>query len=55
MLDFDALSQMIMSQTVLCAGELMLDEFADGEVMLMDILLGFSVTSLVNRARGGRR
>ena len=55
MLDFDALSQMIMSQTVLCAGELMLDEFADGEVMLMNILPDFSVTSLVNRARGGRR
>jgi D-beta-D-heptose 7-phosphate kinase/D-beta-D-heptose 1-phosphate adenosyltransferase len=26
-----------------------------GEVMLVDILPGFSTTSLVDRARGGRR
>jgi len=55
MLDFDALSHVTMSRTALCGGDLMLDEFGYGEVMLMDILLGFSVTSLVNRARGGRR
>jgi len=55
MLDFDALSHGIMSRTVLCGGDLMPGEFACGEVMLMDILPGFSVTAQVNRARGGRR
>jgi D-beta-D-heptose 7-phosphate kinase/D-beta-D-heptose 1-phosphate adenosyltransferase len=32
MLDFDALSQAIVRQTVLCVGDLMLDEFVYGEV-----------------------
>src|SRR3954471_2830761 len=32
MLDFDALSQAITRQTVLCVGDLMLDEFVYGEV-----------------------
>src|SRR5260370_31046982 len=32
MFDFDALSQAIVSQTVLCVGDLMLDEFVYGEV-----------------------
>ena len=51
MLDFDALSHVIMSRTVLCGGELMLGQFADGEVMLMHVLPGFSVTAQVNRGR----
>src|SRR6516225_6752991 len=32
MLDFDALSQAMASRTVLCVGDLMLDEFVYGEV-----------------------
>ena len=32
MFDFDALSQAIVRQTVLCIGDLMLDEFVYGEV-----------------------
>src|SRR6201988_4067221 len=32
MLDFDALSHAMASQTVLCVGDLMLDEFVYGEV-----------------------
>src|ERR1700681_1721376 len=32
MFDFDALSHAIVSQTVLCIGDLMLDEFVYGEV-----------------------
>src|ERR1700685_1380952 len=32
MFDFDALSHAIISQTVLCVGDLMLDEFVYGEV-----------------------
>ncbi len=32
MFDFDALSQAIVRQTVLCVGDLMLDEFVYGEV-----------------------
>ena len=32
MLDFDALSSAITRQTVLCVGDLMLDEFVYGEV-----------------------
>src|ERR1700693_4823787 len=32
MFDFDALSHAIVSQTVLCVGDLMLDEFVYGEV-----------------------
>ena len=32
MFDFDALSQLMMSRTVLCVGDLMLDEFVYGEV-----------------------
>src|SRR5476651_2455556 len=32
MFDFDALSQTIVRQTVLCVGDLMLDEFVYGEV-----------------------
>src|SRR5258706_16007426 len=32
MFDFDALSRAIVSQTVLCVGDLMLDEFVYGEV-----------------------
>src|ERR1019366_2067870 len=32
MFDFDALSHAIISQTVLCIGDLMLDEFVYGEV-----------------------
>jgi D-beta-D-heptose 7-phosphate kinase/D-beta-D-heptose 1-phosphate adenosyltransferase len=32
MFDFDALSHAISSQTVLCVGDLMLDEFVYGEV-----------------------
>src|SRR5258706_13040968 len=32
MFDFDALSDAIVSQTVLCVGDLMLDEFVYGEV-----------------------
>src|SRR3954471_624856 len=32
MLDFEALSRAIASQTVLCVGDLMLDEFVYGEV-----------------------
>jgi D-beta-D-heptose 7-phosphate kinase/D-beta-D-heptose 1-phosphate adenosyltransferase len=32
MFDFDALSHAIVRQTVLCVGDLMLDEFVYGEV-----------------------
>ncbi len=32
MFDFDSLSQAIVRQTVLCVGDLMLDEFVYGEV-----------------------
>jgi D-beta-D-heptose 7-phosphate kinase/D-beta-D-heptose 1-phosphate adenosyltransferase len=32
MFDFDALSNAMVSQTVLCIGDLMLDEFVYGEV-----------------------
>src|SRR6202162_4887177 len=32
MFDFDALSQAMIGQTVLCVGDLMLDEFVYGEV-----------------------
>ena len=32
MFDFDALSQAILSRTVLCVGDLMLDEFVYGAV-----------------------
>ena len=32
MFDFDALSQAVARQTVLCIGDLMLDEFVYGEV-----------------------
>ena len=32
MFDFDALAQVIPSKTVLCVGDLMLDEFVYGEV-----------------------
>ena len=51
MLDFDALSHVIMSRTLLCGGDLMPGEFAYGEVMPMDILPGFSGTSQANRGR----
>ena len=110
MFDFDALSHAIISQTVLCVGDLMLDEFVygevsrispeapapviavqrsetnvggagnvarniaslggrcifaglvgdeiveahGGEVLLVEVLPGFSTTSLVNRAREGK-
>ena len=109
MFDFDSLSHAIGRQTVLCVGDLMLDEFVygevsrispeavdlvavfeedtpinlitqikpnvlvkgsdytraqvvgheiveahGGEVLLVDILPGFSTTSLVNRAREGQ-
>ena len=78
MFDFDSLSHAMIRQTVLCVGDLMLDEFvygelsrispeapapvnigheiveADGgEVLLVEVLPGFSTTSLVNRAREG--
>ena len=51
MFDFDALSHLMMSRTVLCVGDLMLDS----EVMLVDTLPGFSTTPPIDRARGGRR
>src|SRR5947207_3624337 len=35
MFDFDALSRAIVRQTVLCVGDLMLDEFVYGEVSLI--------------------
>jgi hypothetical protein len=87
MLDFEALTDAIGRQTVLCGGDLMLDEFAArgacdrlivglnsdasvkrlkgegrpvqderarAEVLLLDVLPGFSTTSPVDRARAGK-
>jgi bifunctional ADP-heptose synthase (sugar kinase/adenylyltransferase) len=61
MFDFDTLSHLMTSRTVLCVyrreqvdGHEIV-EANGGQVMLVDILPGFSTTSLVDRARAGQR
>jgi hypothetical protein len=59
--DFDAVSHLMTSRTALCVyrrervvGHEIVE--ANGrEVMLVDVLLGFSTTSLVDRARTGQQ
>jgi bifunctional ADP-heptose synthase (sugar kinase/adenylyltransferase) len=61
MFDFDALLHLMTSRTVLCVYRreqvvgYEIVEANGGEVMLVDILPGFSTTSLVDRARAGQR
>jgi hypothetical protein len=59
--DFDALSHLMTSRTVLCVyrreqvvGHEIV-QASGGEVMLVNIVPGFSTTSLVDRARAGQR
>jgi hypothetical protein len=57
--DFDALSHLMTSRTVLSRRVQVVGheivEANGGEVLLVDILPGFSTTSLVDRARAGQR
>jgi bifunctional ADP-heptose synthase (sugar kinase/adenylyltransferase) len=61
MFDFDALLHLMTSRTVLCVyrrEQVVGHEIVEadgGQVMLVDILPGFSTTSLVDRARAGQR
>jgi bifunctional ADP-heptose synthase (sugar kinase/adenylyltransferase) len=56
MFDFEEALKLIATQTILCVGDLMLDDFvygdvAGGEVILVDMVPGHSTTAVIERAR----